>query len=70
MKGTLIGLINLLRKNINNNFLQDKILPRNLLITYDKKFNPVYSHNPRGKKKVSNNVFNLFEKGNIHPSYF
>ena len=42
---------NLLRKNINNNFLQDKILPRNLLITYDKKFNPVYSHYPLVKKK-------------------
>jgi len=42
---------NLLRKNINNNFLQDKILPRNLLITYDKKFNPAYSHYPLVKKK-------------------
>ena len=59
---------NLLRKNINNNFLQDKILPRNLLITYNKKFNPVYSHYPLVKKKVSNNVFNLLEKGNIKNS--
>ena len=57
-----------MRKNINNNFLQDKILPRNLLITYDKKFNPVYSHYPLVKKKVSNNVFNLLEKGNIKNS--
>ncbi len=59
---------NLLRKNINNNLLQNKILPKNLLIAYDKRINPVYSHYPLVKKKVAKNIFNLFEKGNIKNS--
>ena len=42
---------NLLKKNIKNNFFQNKILPRNILITNNEKFIPIYSRYPIIKKK-------------------
>ena len=53
---------NLLKKNIKNNFFQDKILSRKLLITNNKKFNPIFSHYPLVRKKVSKSIHNFYSK--------
>ena len=57
---------NLLKKNIKNNFFQNKILPRNILITNNKKFISIYSRYPIIKKKESKNIYNFFAiKGDV-----